>query len=42
MLSGINLVLLGLAFVMLAFWLLRRRNRVESTSLNLDQDTSSS
>lgn len=30
MLTGINLVLLGIAFVTLAFWLLRRRARIES------------
>ena len=42
MLTGLNLVLAGLAFVTLAFWLLRRRNRLQATSLGLDQDQSAS
>ncbi len=39
MLTGINLVLLGIAFVTLAFWLLRRRARIEHTSLSLNQES---
>ena len=39
MLTGINLVLLGIAFVTLAFWLLRRRARIENTSLSLNQES---
>jgi LPXTG-motif cell wall-anchored protein len=39
MLTGINLVLLGIAFVTLAFWLLRRRARIEHTSRSLNQES---
>jgi hypothetical protein len=37
MLTGMNLVLATAAFVALAFWLLRRRDRIASTTLGLNQ-----
>lgn len=40
MLSGINLVIASLAFVSFAAWLLRRRSRLQSTSLGLNRDSS--
>lgn len=40
MLSGMNLAMAVLAFVLLAFWLLRRRSRIASTSLSLNGETS--